>query len=318
MLEKTKSLVVSLAIAALVGCSSSSTGGGGTTPATVDAACGNYADTICAKFESCSPLLVKVTYGDLATCKARSKIACMASLNAPSTGATLDKAAPCIAAFSNVACADLFSGAQPAACEFVGPFAEGTPCGDGGQCASGVCGRTVTGQCGTCLKKNAVGDACTGSCNNDLACVGGKCAANAKAGEACGTSTTAPCGGGLVCTMGKCAAPAKEGDACSSDGSTAPTCDTQAGLLCDGTAKKCRLVTIAAAGAACGYDTTTMSYTACGGGANCQLASGSSKGTCVAPAADGAACDDSKSLHCLSPAKCIAAKCVLPDYSTCK
>jgi len=310
MFENTKALV--LAIAALVGCSSNTEGG--STPSTPDEACTSYAETICAKYQSCSPLLVQASYGDIATCKTRTKIACVASLNAPSTGTTVDKAGPCISAYSSLACGDLFTGTQPTACQFVGTLGDGAACGDGGQCASGVCGNK-TGHCGTCTKKNVVGDACTGSCNNNLACVSGKCATPAKAGEACGTT---PCGSGLVCAAGKCTTPAKTGEACASDG-TAPSCDAQAGLLCNPSTKKCQLVGFAAVGAACGYDTATTTYTACNNGAHCVLATGKSTGTCVAPAADGAACDASKgSQSCLPPALCISGKCTLPDYSTCK
>jgi hypothetical protein len=39
---------------------------------------------------------------------------------------------------------------------------------------------------------------------------------------------------------------------------------------------------------------------------------------CVAPAADGAACDISKGIGCQEPAACVSGSCTLPQAAACK
>jgi hypothetical protein len=62
-----------------------------------------------------------------------------------------------------------------------------------------------------------------------------------------------------------------------------------------------------------------MEETICQGAAACNLTGGGDhpSGICLAPAADGALCDDNQELGCLPPAQCIGNRCLFPSMSLC-
>jgi hypothetical protein len=113
-----------------------------------------------------------------------------------------------------------------------------------------------------------------------------------------------------------------------------PNCENSLGLVCIPAMKgsavgTCKAITLVAANAACG-DVGSMpitGFTECQAGGLCKKAAPTdTTGTCVAPAADGMACDDdpTKGPPCLAPAKCVpsvkgmtAGTCTVPDASKC-
>jgi hypothetical protein len=92
-------------------------------------------------------------------------------------------------------------------------------------------------------------------------------------------------------------------------------CDAAKGLYCDPTTRVCALATFAAAGAPCGY--VNGAFVGCAAAGHCKLATASLMGTCLAAAADGAACDITNGPECTSPAQCIGSVCKLPNPAAC-
>jgi hypothetical protein len=124
--------------------------------------------------------------------------------------------------------------------------------------------------------------------------------------------------------MGTCTADATTvGAACDSAHKAMASCNGNMGLACIPTAAgstvgKCATITLAMAGQPCGaMGTPETGFADCTAGGMCV-----NKG-CVAPAADGAACDSALGPPCLNPAKCVptaagtAGTCVVPDATMC-
>jgi hypothetical protein len=125
---------------------------------------------------------------------------------------------------------------------------------------------------------------------------------------ACGKG--APCGVGLSCvgadattnTQGICqAAVETSGATCDPAQKTGPTCDRNAGLVCNGMSKTCQAIVLAAAGQPCG-DVDNQTAT-CSTEGTCTGASGTTPGTCTAGASDGAACETGT--NCIEPGRCV-------------
>jgi hypothetical protein len=92
-------------------------------------------------------------------------------------------------------------------------------------------------------------------------------------------------------------------------------CDNTQGLYCDPATRLCKLVTFASPGGSCGV--VNGAFVACSGGGRCKTAGASLMGTCLAPAADGAACDTTAGPDCLPPAQCVGSVCKLPNAASC-
>jgi len=323
------------------GCSSSTVVEGSTGGATSSDPCVDLAKASCAERDTCTNGVANlVRYGDVGTCEARSQLSCAHVLTAPNTGATNATVEACAASYATETCADWLSGAATMAClPQAGSVANGKACAFNSQCASTYCatGRDVA--CGVCAELPKVGDDCsaTGECaNRGLQCVSGtqKCAAPVAKDGACDSDN--PCASGLSCvgskqgqnpTKGACLlAGTMVGAACDPKRQTAARCENALGLVCDGTTNKCVAAAMAAAGEPCGNVSGVR--TACKAGGQCVLPAGMSgaqaEGTCVAPAADGAACDTNAGPPCLSPAKCVVSAdggtlgtCAVADPSKC-
>jgi hypothetical protein len=95
------------------------------------------------------------------------------------------------------------------------------------------------------------------------------------------------------------------GAACDATLKTAADCDLDANLYCDKTTSTCQTYTFAATGSACGT------------GIRCQAGATCIAKICVAPAADGAACDDTAGPPCLTPARCVANVCTISADAMC-
>ena len=303
------------------GCSSSDSGGGGggPTPPTADQACTDLASAYCDKIAACAPTYVTLGYGDTTACKAEFKANCLAGVAAPSTGTSPQILSDCAKAAPSVACNDLYSNRTPAACQPVaGKLADGAACGDDSQCTSKYCGTSDTSICGKCGAPPAAGGSCaTQKCGPGFVCASGTCIVPGKSGDTC--SAAAPCEAELSCTDGKCGAPATNvGDACSLDGKGQPLCDfITKGLFC--LTGKCVQAKLNDVGKACGYDSTTMEVSGCSNQGYCKKAKSTDlAGTCVAVAAEGAACDPINGPNCATSSKCVSGVCKKPDPASCK
>lgn len=278
-----------------------------------DKACTDAATALCNKLQSCASALVTVLYGDVATCVARGKLGCLPSLMAPSTSASPDKLDSCANATGAISCGALFSrDAPPPACKTdPGKLANGTACGEDAQCTSAFCKKTSGQPCGVCGARAPAGGACAVSadCDYGLACGNQLCVAYGMAGSSCDGGH--PCAAPNVCKAGVCAAGGSAGQACDP---AARDCDPTQPLFCSPTSRVCTTVTFAAAGQPCGF--INGGYVACSAAGHCRIGTGFA-GTCVAPAADGTACDTTNGPDCMGPATCVGGLCKLPNPASC-
>ncbi len=321
-----KKIFCTVVALALAGCGSSP--GSSPTGPTTDQACSDLAHAQCDKRSACtSGVGISRAWGDATTCLAREKLACTSRLSAPQSGSTPAQTEKCVAAYATFSCADFFADNAPPDCIALGPRASGAACAFAAQCQSGYCNGTRTSKCGTCGAPLAVGDACTtSSCARGDECVSStlECEIPGSLGGSCGAGH--PCGADLACQSGSCEATTATSGADCTVGQ--PRCDGTKGLFCGGGvgAKTCQAIALAGGGAPCG-DLPDGSFAACTGGGECITAGGTvaqsgESGSCLAPAADGAACDIQSGPPCLAPARCVTSggtkgTCALPDGSKC-
>jgi hypothetical protein len=322
-----------LALSCLAACSSSHASNGtdatagGDAPLTADTACADSAAARCAKLSACSPADLAKRWGDLATCEQREKLTCTEALAAPTTANTPATVVACSSAITAESCGDLLSKSPPTACLTQhGAGADASACAFAAECSSGFCALPTDSLCATCTAQPAVGDSCaTTTCGQTLVCASPSKLCQMPVGDGGACSRDLPCAEGWTCvgavvatsTMGVCTVEVTNTtDTCDPKHATHADCSADAGLTCDSTTTTCVAETLAAPGEACGAMNGIT--TKCSGAATCALTTGMTTGTCTAPAADGAACDDTNGPTCFSPAKCVGGTCQLPGSTTCQ
>lgn len=329
------SLLASIAaclLAAASGCGSSVDASADATIApTAAAACTALATSRCTRLQACSPSDLARRFGTLSACETREELACTDALAAPMTANSPSAVVACSQAIDAESCGELFTKAPPAACTT--QLGTGTgACSFSAQCATGFCAIEAGALCGTCATQPVVGTSCaTASCGQALTCVTSTmtCQELVAASGAC--SRDKPCADGLTCVGanpqmaidGICMAEVTATDGtCDAKHRTGADCSSDGGLTCDTTTNTCVAQPLAAAGASCGVMTGIT--TKCTGAATCVIPAPQTVGTCVAPAADGAACDTVAGPTCLTPARCVpttaggtAGTCQLPGSATC-
>jgi hypothetical protein len=297
-------VVSSLSLASAACSSSSSSGGGG-------GDCGSFASAVCSKLASCFPFGLEVSYGTTTECTSRFTLLCQNGMQEP--GVTMSSAwiSKCTTAYSAAGC-DVVGGGTPSEClPSPGTFANGQACGDDAQCQSLFCNKPSGASCGACATAPKAGDACTASCGVGLNCTNGHCVAPTTPGAlGAQCSATAKCGTALTCFNGTCATPTAGGQACDQ---TKPACDAAQGYTCMGGV--CSQVKAANPGEACGLNGSQ--YTLCAAGGHCKMNTGSTTGTCLAPAADGQACDTTNGPDCKTGASCVNGVCTIDSGTTC-
>jgi hypothetical protein len=292
-------------------------------------ACAMLANARCSELMTCSAADLTKQFGAMAECVARESLACDDGLAAPDTGSNPASAIACGVALTAGTCTDFLSNNAPAACIVAGPDT-GT-CAFAGQCSTAFCSIGANSLCGLCQDEPVAGASCTANgCGHILVCDGNNnlCAMPAEANQAC--NKTIPCDHGLACVgdtnqnNGSCEPTvATLGGACDQTRKVLPTCSGDAGLTCNANTNRCVAQPLAAAGAACGPINGVE--TDCTAGAQCVIPMSQSTGTCIAPAADGGACNTAASgPGCLYPARCIptappatAGTCQLPGSQSC-
>jgi hypothetical protein len=276
---------------------------------TSDQACHDLSSAICAKLQTCSPILISGGYGDVATCTKRFQIGCLAGLNAPRTTSTPSFTEGCAQAIVAGGCDLLFARTMPSACVAVaGPLTDGMACGDDGQCSSTYCRKPPGMTCGTCGPRGAAGATCARDedCQARLKCDQQKCVTLVAAGSAC--DATHGCTAPAMCVNSTCVTPGLAGAMCDA---THP-CDLTQALFCIN--KACAAATFTAPGMACGL--VNNAAVGCAGGSVCLGDVGQK--VCSAVAADGTSCDAAKGPTCVAPAECVSGVCKLPNPAACQ
>src|SRR5262249_815005 len=160
------------------------------------------------------------------------------------------------------------------------------------QCMTDFCGVPKNVACGTCQPLPATGASCaTLGCGRGLSCdaTSMTCIQEGAMGAMC-NRTTAPCGPDLSCvgstmtTMGTWQPEGTAvGTACDNRAMTAPGCDGELGLFCNGMTKQCAAINYVAAGMPCGANAAMGIDNGCAGGGMCVTPTGAQMGSCVAP-----------------------------------
>ncbi len=283
-------------------------------PAAYEAACSDYAASLCDRSSTCAYLVFAARWGDATRCRARNKALCMITFSAPGSAYAPAALAGCAKTMSSASCGEYLNG-KIGACSVPGKLGVGGRCLYSEQCASRACTRKP-GACGTCAARAALGESCpTIPCGSGLWCSSsGKCAPTAALGETC--EGYGSCEAGTDCIGGKCTAQMKLGETCDPIAKTAPRCiDTK----CDDATKVCVAVTFAAVGEACSY--SSAPYRWCTGGDTCT--SVTSTGTCVASSPAGGKCSTTPTgPSCEVPAECDSGyplgTCTVLDPASCK
>ena len=342
-------LIASLCLPWL-GCGSSSS------EVSADSACTVLAQAQCSRRQVCADLagagvaaypdgiFILKNYGDMATCVAQQKLACVNGLAAPGIGTTPAQVEKCAAEYQNWACVDLYdNGANPPPdCALPGTLANGATCAFNGQCASRFCAGIKNASCGTCADEPLDGASCATS-----GCAPGQaCKTESTGAEACRNRLAvgdATCGIDTVCTafsscvgasssdptkLGLCTATATAvGAACG--GASNPSCEGNLGLTCLGAsgAKTCQVVGYVQAGSACATLADSSRADCIAGDCftpTAPAAASDTNGTCMSKASAGAACDTQLGPLCLAPARCVtpgtgatAGTCVIPIAALC-
>jgi len=230
------------------------------------------------------------------------------------------QAAACLTALGSLTCT---ATTQPAACgeAIVGTVANGKACEGTLDCAAssfcGGLGGPKASCSGTCKARLTSGESCgTGdACIAGYTCSGnpGTCTANASLGsmgQAClynsATKSALPgCQIGLACDLMlfQCVAPVASGGSCTpSHGICTPF------TYCDGTSMTC--TEQPGAGGSCGAP-SGQDLILCTGLNYCNVASGSSTGTCAALGGSGATCSG-----VLGATQCLSGACSATDGGT--
>ena len=306
-------LVALAVVTALVACSSSDDEDAAATSASFQA----LAEAQCQLSARCSPLNLKIQFGDVARCTNVLSTALGAQTNLGGLLVTQGQVDGCKASLASRACNET---TDNAACAFKGMLADGVACGVNAQCASGSCFYAATNgvvaDCGICTARAVEGQSCAAS-----ACAGGlnckkssKCVVPAAVNGACTDSFD--CAGVLECVEAKCVAPLPKGAACTE---TSAPCDGSQGLICvsqNATTNTCIEIGVAQVGETCGFIEAENTVKACQR-SSCATAGNANSGTCVAFKPAGAACSP-QDVPCDSGLECRSGTCKQPDASVCK
>lgn len=309
-------------------------GSAGSTPYTPPAlpaggmdACTAFVKATCAKRDACTTGTDKGTtiiFGSAALCESRELPKCVATLTARGTSKTPALLSACTTSLAQQTCGDYFDNVLTASCRPVaGTLANGAPCLSSWQCTSAFCSLPHADVCGVCAPRPQAGDSCVDSvCGTGLLCHMSTltCSKAIAAGGGCDKNN--PCASGFACVgngagaQGTCKAEGHTaGTPCDPKSALLPGCDKNAGLYCDATSLQCKAMMAVGDGQPCG--TVGGAQVLCKAGGLCVGATLLQPGTCKAPVADGAACNDLTGPPCGAPAKCVRGTCRMPDAAVC-
>jgi hypothetical protein len=290
-----------------------------------DVAAGDAANAFCARVNACVPALTSLQWGDVPTCTGKYKNLLLGTLHATGTSATAADLEACAQAIPAASCDDVLGRNLPEPCKAKsGSLMDGQACGDNSQCSGKMCNIAPGKICGVCSKPAAAGAACQSNddCDYGLDCVGAAgmktCASRVGAGQSC--DAMHPCLSTLACKAGTCGTPDSAATACTAGGDT---CDTAHGIFCSPITSMCVQVTFAKAGGMCGIVSSSIVLCETGGldiNTSCTgfKYPAMPTGTCAAPAADGASCNDLTGPSCVPPSICVNGACQVKDPSGCR
>lgn len=319
-------------------------------------ACVAFGNGICNPMAQCAPVLFNyMALSGVADCSARFQVICQQLLNAPGSNIQPAFFAAYGALLATQGCntnpTSEFEVPQNVTteCGTLGDFADGKQCYEPTQCSGAICVIDENQACGVCSHGTAGSTPCydNDDCDDAFYCAtGGACAARAPIGQSCATaecvedgfcnpakqcvargavgascSGDAACQKSLVCGLNnQCKVPSKGKVGASCVLFETGSCDPNFDLYC-GPGLTCLQHVAPAAGQPCGIYTSGGNLIVellCSGGTWCVVPpTANGKGTCTAPAADGAACNDATGPRCKLYSNCVAGTCKVTDATTC-
>ncbi|MFO0749111.1 MAG: hypothetical protein U1F43_26130 [Myxococcota bacterium] len=252
--------------------------------------------------------------GSVEACAAREYETVRPVLDLPGVDATVDDALAIVAFVGDADCETIrryvLAFDIPPALLLTGTLDDGAACVHPYQCRSGACSRRFDEACGVCATPLAAGATCANDaqCGSAAACIADTCTRFGERGADCDDAH--PCFPHDACIAGTCAVATARDAACAS---LVGECDLQgAALVCDLGSLTCQPVEWVPAGADCGVRD--------GHNLVCESSECLPSplfGTCVAHAADGAACDPDAGPPCAFHAACIDGACRPYFSATC-
>jgi hypothetical protein len=281
-------------------------------PLTWADACANLVGPQCATYQQCQPERFASQYVSQPSCVQIRTAQCLEARQAPGNTATPDMLAACAAQIGALTC-DAYPAfndyplrAEYDACRFTGTLAEGSPCIDDGQCASGACGHVRNDACGSCLSPDA-----TKPCFLNADCPGKQvCRYNlcADLGELdAGCNSTNICRSSLTCRNGHCETRALEGASCDTT-----LQDCAANLYC--TSQGCVRAQLKVMGDRCGIE-SDGSWFLCGAGLRCIFSATLGHNECVSTQDAGVPCAFGS--ECAPGLSCLEQTCALATAAAC-
>jgi hypothetical protein len=297
---------------------------------TAEEACAEGAYQRCSHFSDCSPVYIQLHYGNVDTCRANIKAACMVDTAAPSSGSTPSSVEACASAIAGWDCNDYLDETNgPPQCVYKGTEPNGTPCGAGPQCQSNYCAIVPGNVCGKCADLPAPGSSCANltTCGTGVPCVSATqlCQPYSTLGGACGAgifcaSNLACAGSSGTANDGNCqTAIAVSGASCVNTG---PGCSELQGVSCSSLSNQCEPMQIAAGGQSCGD--VNHQYVPCGAEGVCLNGTSDTPGVCRGASLVGGPCDLVSGPGCVSGSRCIVSTdggttgtCQIPSIVSC-
>jgi hypothetical protein len=275
-------------------------------------ACNDRAKAACNLLNSCRQNGATIVYGTLGICITQLANECMTGLIAPGTASSPGSVENCAKALPSESCQNYLQNNPVSQClPQSGSNPDGAACAFNAQCQHAFCAIPAGTVCGTCQGPPAIGDSCASTpCGYNQVCTPSQvCAAYVASGGACDTMNNI-CAPHLACVIaagmnsGTCQTKlTTAGAACDSKLQTAPDCDVESGLYCDGTSKMCVAYTYAVGGMPCGSMNNGAAYALCESGLCYDDGSGSGA-MCVPTAGVGESCDTMMGPTCLAPGVC--------------
>jgi hypothetical protein len=271
-------------------------------------AAARMAQESCAREQACSPYLLALVHGDLATCVARTELRYRGTTSLVGTSLTPDKLAACAEAIAALPCESMLGDrVLPEACRPTpGELADDLTCGSDWQCQSAYCSKPREGSCGACKPRGRSREAChvDADCEPGLACRDDECVTYGALAQSC--DGRHPCAPGLHCQDNVCVPSGQLGARCDYGPSA---CDLLQGLTCVSASSTCEPIGLAGVGMACG--TADDALVVCAQSGVCSMRS---DGECLPPGGDGEACTRER---CVPPAFCQGDVCRLPEPDRC-
>jgi hypothetical protein len=286
--------------------------------------CEAYWGEVCAAYEKCVPMMLYMTFPDVASCANLMTDRCVDYVFSEESNTTPQQFQACTDAVAPIL-ADcgafedwlVWGITTVAACDTpAGQLADGAECSSSYQCETSHCSVPSGSTCGSCTKLLDEGGDCTsGDCKGGLVCTSGVCTKMPGLGDACSYSNA--CGPKLACIQSKCVEHADIGESCTP---TPQNDHCRFTGWCNTDTTTCEPYGTSATDAEpCGILGASIEY--CAPGFICRISNKNTfTGTCEPRRKLGETCEELYAVggNCYELASCVDGTCQAVDPHTCE